>query len=118
MPRVAVVVLADRETSEGLGRVVNALTTAKECRQAGDDVAIVFDGAGTRWVPALAASDHKYHGLYEDVGGVVTGACAYCAEAYGVQLEVEDAGVALLDDFDQHPSLRSFLADGYHVLTF
>jgi hypothetical protein len=31
---------------------------------------------------------------------------------------LEAAGVALLDDFEGHPSLRSYLAAGYHVLTF
>jgi len=118
MLRVAVVVLADTETSEALGRVVNALITAKECHQAGDDISVIFDGAGTRWIPTLASSEHRYHRLYEDVRETFSGACAYCAKAYGVRREVEQAGIALLDDFDQHPSLRSLIADGYHVLTF
>jgi hypothetical protein len=43
--KAAIVVLADTETSGELGRVVNALTTAKELKQEGDEVAVVFDGA-------------------------------------------------------------------------
>jgi hypothetical protein len=118
MAKAALVVLADTETREGLGRVVNAMITAKELKEAGDEVAIVFDGAGTRWAAALAADHRRYHALFEQVRDRIGGACAYCANAFGVRAEVEQAGIALLEDFEQHPSLRSYLADGYQVLTF
>ena len=118
MAKGAIVVLADTESREGLGRVVNALTTAKEFAESGDEVSIVFDGAGTKWIPALEAEEHKYHGLYASVRGRITGACDYCAGAYGVKAEVEAAGVTLLDEYEQHPSIRRLLADGYQVVTF
>jgi hypothetical protein len=118
MTRAALVVLADTEAPDGLGRVVNAMITAKELKESGDEVALVFDGAGTKWVAALNEDEHRYHGLFEDVRDRIVGACAYCARAFGVKEEVESADVELLDDFEEHPSLRSYLADGYHVLTF
>jgi Pyridine nucleotide-disulphide oxidoreductase, dimerisation domain len=34
---------------------VNALTTAKEFKEAGDEAIVIFDGAGTKWVPELRA---------------------------------------------------------------
>jgi hypothetical protein len=37
-----------------LSRVVNAMRTAKEFAEAGDDVELVFDGAGTQWPGVLA----------------------------------------------------------------
>jgi hypothetical protein len=82
MAKAAIVVLADTETSGELGRVVNALTTAKELKQEGDEVAVVFDGAGTRWVPALSDPEHRYHQLLEAVRDRISGACAYCANAF------------------------------------
>jgi hypothetical protein len=118
MTKAAVVVLADTEASDGLGRVVNAMITAKELKQSGDAVVLVFDGAGTKWVAALSEDEHRYHELFEDVRDRIVGACAYCAKAFGVKEEVEAAEVDLLDDFEDHPSLRSYLVDGYHVLTF
>ena len=118
MTKAAIVVLADTETAGELGRVVNALTTAKELKQEDDEVAIVFDGAGTKWVPELADPEHRYHDLYESVRDRISGACAYCAKAYGVREGVESSGVELLDEFDQHPSLRAYLADGFQVVTF
>lgn len=48
--KFAIVVLAGTETHADLGRLANTLEFAKELKQAGDDVAIIFDGAGTRWI--------------------------------------------------------------------
>jgi hypothetical protein len=118
MAKAAIVVLADTETSGELGRVVNALTTAKELKAEGDEVAVVLDGAGTKWIPELSDPAHRYHDLLEAVGDRISGACAYCAKAYGVREGVKESGVKLLDEFDQHPRLRGYLADGYQVVTF
>ena len=53
MPKVAIVVLADTDTHEGLGRVVNAMEAVKEFKDAHDDVQLIFDGAGPKWIPEL-----------------------------------------------------------------
>ena len=118
MPSAAIILLADTETPEGLGRMANALTTVKEFQEAGDDALLVFDGAGTRWVPQLSEEDHKYHGLLEDVRERVHGACVYCARAYGVKDAIEEAGIPLVDEYQGHPSVRDLMAKGYSVVTF
>ncbi len=46
--KVAIIVLAGTETHEGWGRLVNALEVAKEFKEGGDEVTLVFDGAGTQ----------------------------------------------------------------------
>ena len=118
MPKAVLVVFADTEGHENLGRVVNAMTIAKEFKDAGDEVALVFDGGGTTWIPALASPDHRAHGLFQSVRDVVAGACSYCSDAFGVREGVEAAGVALLDDYKRHPSIRTYVAAGFDVLTF
>ncbi len=50
--------------------------------------------------------------------GRITGACAYCAAAFGATEAVEAAAVPLLDEYRQHPSLRSLVAEGFEVLVF
>lgn len=112
-----VLVLADTETKEALGRVVNAMQTAKEFKDAGDEVRVVFDGAGTRWIGELGSSAHKYHGLFASLKDRA-GACSYCAAAIGVKSAVEQQEVTLLDEFDGHPSLRRAVSEGYQVITF
>ncbi len=118
MSKAALIVFADTDTAEGLGRAVNALTTAKEFRDAGDDALIVFDGAGTKWVAELSEPEHEYHQLLEETQELVEGACAYCSSAYGVREQVEQSPVPLLDEYDGHPSLRRLISDGYEVVTF
>ncbi len=79
---------------------------------------MIFDGAGTKWVGELSRTDHKYHGLFADVQELVAGACSYCAEAFGVREQVDQANVALLDEYSGHPSIRTLVAGDYTVLTF
>lgn len=118
MSKVAIVVLTDTETHESMGRVVNALEFAKELKENGDGVTIVFDGAGTRWVPKLESEDHKAHPLYAGVKDKIKGACRFCAKAFGVYKEVKETDVELLDEYDQHPSLRKLVTEGYQIVTF
>jgi hypothetical protein len=118
MAKVGIVVLADTETHGDLGRVVNALLTAREATEAGDEVRLIFDGAGTGWIGELANPEHRSHPLYQSVKDQITGACRYCAGAFGATAAIEAAGVPLLDEYHQHPSLRRLIADGFAVLTF
>ncbi len=116
MAKIGIVVFADTETHADLGRVVNALLAAREAGEAGDEVRLVFDGAGTKWIGELANPEHRSHRLYQGVKGRITGACRYCAGAFGATAAVEAEGVSLLDEYHQHPSLRRLAADGFEVL--
>jgi hypothetical protein len=118
MPRIALVVLAGTDGPSNMGRAVNALETAAEAIEAGDDLRLVFDGAGTQWIGAFADPEHRYHDLYAEVKAHITGACQYCAIAYGVKAAVVAEGIPLLTEHRGHPSLRGLVADGFAVLTF
>lgn len=118
MAKAAIVLLADSETPEGTGRMANALTTAREFAEAGDDVRVIFDGAGVKWVPVLLDEDHKYHRLFESVREHVVGACAYCARAYGVKDVIEESDIPLTAEYRDHPSIRTLIVEGYEVVTF
>lgn len=118
MAKAAIVVLADTESKEGLGRVANALTAAKEFKEEDHEVTLVFDGAGTKWIGELSDPDHKYNGQFENVKDDVQGACAYCARAFGVKDEVQQSGIELLGEFEGHPSLAKLVTQGYQVITF
>lgn len=93
MAKIGIVVLADTETHGDLGRVVNGLLTAREAGENGDEVRLIFDGAGTRWIGELANPEHRSHRLYEAVKDQITGACRYCAGAFGATAAVEAADV-------------------------
>jgi hypothetical protein len=116
--KVALVVLADTETHADMGRVANALEAAKEFHEAGDEVLLLFDGAGTKWIGELARSDHPLHRSFEAARDTISGACRYCAAAFGATDGVRSAGIALLGEYEGHPSLRKLVTQGYQVITF
>ncbi len=118
MTKGAIVVLAGTEGREAIGRIANALVTTREFKEAGDAVVLLFDGAGTQWIGQLVDPEHKYHSAFQAVRDVVAGACSYCAAAYGVERSVAEAGIELLDEYEQHPSIRRLIVDDFTVVTF
>ena len=117
MANAAIVVLADTESHADLGRVVNALQAAKEFADEGDDVRLIFDGAGTQWVPELSDPEHPSNALFESLTDIVA-VCDYCADAFHVGDEIDESAVERVAEFNRHPSLRQLVADGYEVITF
>lgn len=117
MVKAAIVVLADTESHADLGRVVNALQAAKEFSDEGDEVKLIFDGAGTQWVPELEDPEHPSNALFESLSEIVA-VCDYCADAFHVGDEVDESDVERVAEFNRHPSLRQLVADGYEVITF
>lgn len=118
MAKISVVLLADTEAHGDLARALNALELVREAAGAGDEVELVFDGAGVAWIPELSEPEHKLHEVFESVRDRVAGACEFCAGAFEVKDDVREAGVAFLSEFEGHPSLRQRIADGYQIVTF
>lgn len=118
MSNVAIVVLADTESHADLGRAFNALVTTKELKEAGDNVRLIFDGAGTKWPGVLSDPEHLAHGMYRAVSDVVAGACSFCAKAFEAEEGVRTAHVHLMDEYEGHPSIRRLVSEGHQVITF
>lgn len=116
--KVAIVILADTETSADRAKVANALTTAYEFKEAEEEVTVVFTGAGTKWVAELSDPDHRLHRAFDLVKDEVAGACKACAVSFGVRDEVEASGVPLLAEYRGHQSLRKLIKEGFEIVTF
>lgn len=123
--KTAIVILSDPNSGadEALGRLFNALALAHETRQAGDEVEIVFKGAGTRWPAELAKPSHPAHARFQDLRETMKGASCGCAEVFGARQGVEAAGLPVLTDTPLPGTpgvagLRHYYANGWNVLTF
>jgi hypothetical protein len=79
---------------------------------------LYFDGTGTKWPSELAKEDHIAHKLYESVAGNVAGACSFCASAFGATESIKKARIQLVEEFEQHISIKELLSDGFHVMNF
>jgi hypothetical protein len=119
MIKVAIIVLADTETHEDMARVHNALLAVKEFKDAKDDVKLIFDGAGTKWISELSKPDHMFHELFYLVKDhKLTGVCSFCAGAFGVKERALAFDISLSEEYEGHPSFRELIAQGYQVITF
>ena len=125
MTKIAVVVLSDPKTGgeESLGRVFNALATAYDAKQRGDEVVVLFQGTGTRWSGLITAPDHPINALYEAVKDKVGGVSSGCADVFGAREAAAGEGFVFVRECavpgtSGLPSIARRLAEGYQVVTF
>lgn len=123
--KLAITVLSDptHGGDEALGRLFNALSLAAEAKELGDEVQIVFAGAGTRWLGELTKLGHPARALFGSVRELVKGASCGCAEVFGATKTVEACGVPLLKEHALAgtagvASLRAAVADGWVPMLF
>lgn len=110
-----IILQAGAETHEGMARAVHALLYAQELKEAGYEVALVFDGAGTEWAKALLDPKNKLHPAYTKLQdlGVTEIICDFCAKAFHVKQDLKGGKVPLVAEFHGHPSLVKWLQKGY-----
>jgi hypothetical protein len=63
MAKIAIVVFSDTEGIESLGKLSNAFVLANEAVENNDDLKIIFEGAGSKWIGELDKEDHKLNKL-------------------------------------------------------
>lgn len=101
-----------------MSRAYRGLKTALEFVQAGDEVAVVFDGSGVETLAAIADPGSKLNPILQSISAAVEGACSFCASSHKVTEAIRASGYTLLTDFDGEASVRKFVNSGYTVLNF
>jgi len=101
-----------------MSRAYRGLKTALEFVQAGDEVAVVFDGSGVETLAAITDSGSKLNGVLQEIKSNVDGACSFCAGSHKVTEAIAAAGYNLLTDFQGEASVRKYVNDGYTILSF
>lgn len=123
--KTAIVILSDPKngSEEALGRLFNGLAAAYDFKQRGQEVSVLFQGAGTRWAGELVRKDHPAYGLFTAVKDKVAGVSCGCADVFGAREGAEACGLDLITD-NPIPqtagiaSLARLTAEGYTVITF
>jgi hypothetical protein len=122
--KLAIIILSDPKSGdEALGRAFNGLALAAEAQARGDEVNIVFAGAGTRWPKEITKPSHPANALYNAVRPSVTGASRACSVVFGAAQDVAACGMPELKDhaLDGTPglvSIRRYIADGWQTQVF
>jgi hypothetical protein len=117
MNKIALVIYSKLDGA-GKSAVYRAMMFSDELLRAGDDVAIVFDGAGSTALAEMIKPDNDLHRVWTKAAPALRGVCSYCAKAYGVKDALDAAGIPMLTDDKGHASLRALLAEGRQIVTF
>ena len=123
--KATIIIMSDPKSGseEALGRVFNGLAAAYDFKDAGDDVSVVFQGTGTRWISELNQKQHPAHDLFEAVKDQVAGVSCGCADVFGATEDAEKSGFDLIKD-NPVPgtrgmgSFRKFVTEGSTTLIF
>ena len=125
MSKTAIVVFSDPTSgaAEALGRLFNAMFLTLELKEKGQEVALIFQGTGTRWPEAIAMPDHPAHALFARLADKVIGVCGGCADVFGATDGVKKTGLPLVRERDIPGlggvlDLSRYLDQGYRLVTF
>ena len=123
--KAAIIIFSDATNGgdEALGRAFNGLAAAYDFKQKNIDVAIYFQGTGTRWASHLTKVNHPLNQLYTAVSDVVAGVSCGCADVFGARKDAEVNGFDLITDnsipgTSGLPSIAQLSTDGYTVFSF
>lgn len=115
-----VILQAGRESHEGMARAVHAFLYARELKEHGHEVRLVFDGAGTEWAEELSnpASESKIKPMYNEFKkqGISETICDFCAGAFGVKEKLQGREFPLTAGYEGHPSIAQWADQGYQIL--
>lgn len=125
MSKTAIVVFSDPKSGgeEALGRLFNAMFLTLELKEKGQEVALIFQGAGARWPAEVVKPQHPAHALHNAVQDKVAGVCGGCADVFGATEGAKATGLPLVRD-RQIPGttgildLSRYLDQGYRLVTF
>jgi len=124
MNKTTIVILSDPESGEeALGRVFNGFAAAYDIKESGEEVSILFQGTGTRWISHLVKEDHPLNGLYNLIKDKIEGVSSGCADFFGVAEEATSNGYKLLTEnlipaTSGLPSIGKLINSNTTILTF
>lgn len=123
--KAAIIILSDPKHGgdDALGRLFNGLAAAYDFKQRGTEVAVYFQGAGTRWAGVVGDATHPVHALYQAVADTVAGVSCGCADVFGAREEAEKNGFDLVTDNSVPgtsglPSIAQLVEQGYAIYNF
>ncbi|NIJ52238.1 DsrE family protein [Dyadobacter arcticus] len=106
-------------TDDANGKLFNALAAAYDFKQAGEDVSILFQGAGTRWPEQLKNPENPFHALFNAVEDKIQGVSCGCADAFGANPSGYDLVTTnAVPGTTGLPSFVKLQQDGYQIITF
>ncbi len=92
------------------------LMNGLDLHSSGGEIRIIFEGASVKLV---AIFEEENNPLYKKVkeAGIIAGVCLACSKVLGVYDEVTKSGLTMLDDMSGHAGMKSYINQGYEVIS-
>lgn len=106
--------------AQDAGRAVHGLLYGQELHEAGYQVEVLFDGAGTTWVKEFEKADNPFNPVFKQVMklGIVKGGCQACSGFFDVAEDVKGAGLPLVGEQKSggHIPFAQYIKDGFQPI--
>lgn len=99
---------------------IHVLLNTIDLKDKGHEAALVIEGSATKMIPEIAKDGHPLNGLYLKVKelGLIDCVCKACANKMGTLDSAKDEGLPVCGPMSGHPSMASYMEEGYEVLIF
>ena len=98
---------------------VHALLNTLDMQTKGYDVTLIIEGSATKLVKYFMDPNVPFAALYTQVkdAGLITCVCRACAAKMDSLREAEMQQLPLCREMSGHPSMASYLEQGYQIIT-
>ncbi len=95
------------------------LFNAEDMLNKGYNVKIILEGSSTKLIPVLGTDKNPFKKLYLSLKekGVIDAVCQACANKTGTLEYAKKEGLPLGNDLYGHPSISSYIEEGYEIIT-
>lgn len=121
MSKVAIIVLEGTEVKESVARIRHALIYSKEIKEAGNEIMLIFDGNGTKWLDIISNETSEFdflNKLFKDIKSmdIIYKACDFCSTRKDVKNSLKLKNIEFLSEYDGHPNIGKLINDGYQII--
>lgn len=137
--KVLVLILSGMHSYDDVARVFHGLLIAKEFKEGGHHVHLIFDSISVQWIklfesnerekvqimkkmkffnPRLPQVVEKMQMFYDKIKDRIVGVCDACSIFTNVEKFMKDHKLPLKKEHLGHPSYTKYIKEGYIILTF
>jgi hypothetical protein len=99
---------------------IHVLLNSIDMREKGFNVALVIEGSATALIKEMDKEGHKLYDLYQRVkeSGIIDCVCRACSLQMNSVESAEQQKLPLCAEMHGHPSMASYIDEGYEVISF
>lgn len=92
------------------------LLNALDLHSSGEEVKIIFEGASVKLVHIFEKENNPLYRRAKEAG-LIAGVCLACSKALDVYEKTLESGLKMLDDMSGHAGMKSYINEGYEVIS-